>query len=243
MAKAVYTTPGLAIADVEAAVAAALSWDVTNATQLANIDAAITVAGQSATIYGGKTWWWLRNTAAFATVASTAGYTLRTVNTNAMADLFAVEGIWRDATRHRMVQIPKWKYDDLNDAAIAAPNRPVRYAIGADMTVYLWPTPDAVYTMDVSYVRRHSKIASAGSSDSALIVPAEFQWGVYVIGATWLLKNDSINPMALSQSPQWVETMRQMEAADPTENYDLNSDNRNGRTEGFDPDPSRDYPL
>jgi hypothetical protein len=242
MAKVVYTAPGLLIADVEAAVAAALTFSVSDATQLAMIDQAITVAGQAAAMF--KPWWWLKATATFPTVASTKGYALRTVNTNAMTDLFAVEGIWHNAIVSRLVQIPMWKYNELNDTDTASTTgQPGYYAIGADMTAYLWPTPDAVYTMNVSYIKRHSKITNAGSTDGALIVPAEFHWGVYVIGATWLLKNNSIDPMALSQSPHWVETIRQMESADPTTNYDLNSFDRNGRNEGFDPDPSRGYPL
>lgn len=237
MAKVAFQSPGMTVAEVESSIASILGWDSPSAAQLTIIDQAVTSAGQSACSWLGRSWWFLSSTNSFATVASTASYNLRTVNTAAMADLYAVEGLWLDSATQRLMLITPEQYNQWNQYTPQS-GRPTHYAIMGDPpTAYLYPTPSAIYTVNVAYQRRHSKITNAGSTDAALIIPAEFHYGVYVDGAVWLIKNSTTNPMALSQSPYWVETMRNMANSDPSDKYDQHSQERRGSS-AIDTDPT-----
>ena len=90
--------------------------------------------------------------------------------------------------------------------------------------LFLLPPPDnANDLLHISYLRQHSKIDTASATTSttaALLVPAEFQWGVYIAGATWLIRNETLNPDALRGCPEFAATMGRMASADPSHDYD-----------------------
>ena len=218
MAKVDYQAPGLSVAEVLALVGHVMDWDVTDAASAASVRIfqAVTAAGQAASLWRKQKWWWLRATATFPTVAATASYTLRTVNINAMASLWSVEGVWY-GDDWRITPID-WDHYRQNLLINADTGLPTRYVVmGEPPTIYLYPTPTAVETIYVDYLKRHSKITgdASGSSDAALIVPPEFHLPVYVDSAAWLLKHDTIDPMALEQFPAFVGAMQRMAEADP----------------------------
>lgn len=103
---------------------------------------------------------------------------------------------------------------------------PLFYTLhGEPPQVFIWPPPDDTKKLHLNWIRRHSKIVSsqvvAGtySSDSALLVPAEFRWGTYVSGGIWLLKHETTDPASLRNCPVFMETILRMGAADP-QKYD-----------------------
>ena len=240
MAKVAYTAPGLLIADVEARIAAVLGMSVATAADLALIDQMITLAGQAATQWQGRVWWWARSTGDFDTVDTTKSYVLSTVNTADMADIYAPLAMWRE-DETRLVKIPKLQYDEWNNT-LSTTGAPYHYALdGQTLTAHLWPTPDDAYTIYVSYMVRHSKITSAGSTDAALIVPPEFQWGVYIDGAVWLLRHEKTDPFELENCDAFVNTMTRMAAQNPDEYYDQESSDRNGSNDPSVPPDRRSW--
>jgi len=106
--------------------------------------------------------------------------------------------------------------------------KPLRYSLWGDLYMGVIPPPDDAYVLTIPYIKRHGKIANATASDAALIVPAEFHWGVYVAGAIWLLKHETIDPIALEDCPVFQHTMERMAMADPS-GYD------DGTTAGWSP--------
>ena len=215
MAKAVYVAPGMTIAEIEAAVARSLDWDVTNATELAKIDEAVTACGIAASTWNGRPWWWLETSDTFPTVDGTASYVLRTVDSSAMANLLAVKRAYVN-TKWELTPMQWEEYRRLSTLVTAPEGHPYKYVVyGSTPTMYLYPTPGSVLTITVDYTQRHSKITSAGSEEAALIVPGEYQWGIYVNGATWLIKHETLDPSALEQCPAFVSAMGRMGASDP----------------------------
>jgi len=83
--------------------------------------------------------------------------------------------------------------------------------------LWLWPAPDDAYDMFVDYTKRHSKITggSSGSNDMELLVPAEFQTGIYIDGAQWLLSHDVHDSAPLKECPGWMDAIDRMTAAAP----------------------------
>lgn len=191
----------------------------TNAVALAKIDQAISMAGLACATWEGSDWWWLHSTGSFATVASTASYALRTVNTNNMPALWSVDRAYYD---------DDWALEPVSwgeyqrwyrlERPSADTSKPLKYAItGEAPYMYVWPIPDAAYTINIDYPKRHSKITNADSDDAALIVPAEFQWGIYVLGAEWLIRHETFDPASLRDCPGFVEAINRMKASDPTQ--------------------------
>lgn len=217
MAKVAYTAPVMLVSEVEAAVAAATGLKVATTTELTLIDEAITSAGLAASRWDGKDWWWLRGTGSFPTVADQVSYVLRTVNSNDMASLWAVQAVYYDDDWP--LGVLAWdvyqQWYRLNRPT-ANTTKPLQYAVtGEAPSMYLRPIPDAAYTLYVDYTKRHSKITSTGSLDTALIVPGEFHMGVYVAGAIWLLQHNTSDPLRLRDCPLFAEAMGQMTGADP----------------------------
>ena len=116
----------------------------------------------------------------------------------------------------------------------ASPGIPYQYAIrsepptsgsGSDPHLYLWPPPSDEYDINVTYKKRHSKITpiTTGSEDFALIVPAEFQEGIYVEGAAWILTHEGVDSAPLSSCPGFMETIRRMYANEPNARPDHDS--------------------
>ena len=162
-----------------------------------------------------------------------AGYPLQTVNSALLQDIWAPIKVWIDTDYY----LAKWSKDQYDDWAVMdwSVGQPYAYAIAGERyydttgslfhpgtLIYLAPIPDTEYVINVSYVRRHSKITdgASGSLDEALIVPAEYQGSVYVDGAVYLLKNNTTDPTALQNSARFVSAMKRMAASDPEVNYD-----------------------
>lgn len=227
MAKYLYASPALTVAAVEARVASYLNLSTADATTLARIDEAITVAGQEAVLWQNRPWSWARKRSSFDTVAATKSYALRTVNAAAMTDILAPVWLWW-GTSHRLVPITKDEYDD-NDVTTTSTGTSYWYALSGDAACYLWPTPSAVATVSVAYVQRHSKVegGAAGSDDTVLIVPAEFHRRIYVEGAVWLLRHETLDAKSLYDCPAYVQGCRDMAAVEQT-GYDeaFGSDSR-----------------
>ncbi|MBS3821708.1 MAG: hypothetical protein KGY81_08100 [Phycisphaerae bacterium] len=209
-----FQSPGLTIEEVETLVANATGLDTGTTAELTRIDQAITLAGQFACTCEGRSWWFLWADGTFDTVASTASYDLRTVNSNDMEDILVPVRVWRSTTP--LTPMSFLAYRDLTRSQSTVPTgAPDSYAIDGDLTMYLYETPDDAYTMYVDYYKRHSKVTNTGSTDAALIIPAEFQFGIYVSGAEWLLRHENIDPSSLLQCEPFLRTIERMDAAQP----------------------------
>ena len=75
----------------------------------------------------------------------------------------------------------------------------------------------------VDYMKRHSEITSAGSSDAALIIPAEYHMDFYVESAIWLLRHEKVDTASLAQCPAFVAGIERMSASAPSEYDDTDS--------------------
>lgn len=222
--------PGLSLSEVETLIETMMDWDKSVGATMTKIDQAITAAGQAACMWEGRDWWWLHDTGNFDTVDGTASYALRTVNSNDMEDLWAVEAVFYDDD-HRLTPMTWDEYRETKviEYAAAAEGIPTQYAVtGEAPSIYPWPVPGAAYTLYVNYIKRHSKITNAGSTDADLIVPAEFQYQVYVDGAAWLLRHETIDPADLAGSPHFKSAMERMAKAAP-QHYDLEDQTGNFR--------------
>lgn len=188
---------------------------------------AITAAGRAAATWRGSPWWWQEAVGSFSTVVSTSTYALRSINNSDMSNLWSVQrAYWdddwplaninyRDMQMRRRILQPTGSNSDSFEYAISR-NPP---------TLYLNPPPNtSSTTIFVDYISRHPQIdVSAFNSD--LIVPAEFQDGVYLAGAMWFMRNDVGPAPNLEDCPGFVEAMRRMAASDPTQ-YDDRPENR-----------------
>lgn len=98
-------------------------------------------------------------------------------------------------------------------------SKPERYAIsGGTPKLWFYPLADAAYNIRMNLVKRHSKIVggTSGAEDSCLIIPAEFQWDLYVNGAEWLLKHETADPSSLRDCPAFMAGIARMAGDDPT---------------------------
>lgn len=159
-------------------------------------------------------------------VMAAHAYPLRTINTKALEDIHAPLSVRVDDD-YALTKADKEEYDDwMTYHASGGRGQPQRYALWGDLMIGLMPIPDAAYMMTIPYVQRHSKIASTTAAEGALIVPAEFHREVYVDGALWLLRHETVDAAALASSPAWVAVMQRMAAADPSRFYDAPTDRR-----------------
>lgn len=100
--------------------------------------------------------------------------------------------------------------------ATVAAGQPYQYCIsGEEPYIHLWPAASSALDIYIDVVRRHSKITSVGSTDTALIIPAEFQWGTYVQGSQWILQQERMAEANLRECPALVDTIDRMAMADP----------------------------
>lgn len=213
-----YAAPGYSVSEIEGRVAKACGLSTSDTDSLALIDEAITVAGQTAQTWEGRNWHWALGKNTFSTVDGTGDYALRTVNSSAMADLYAPTRVWVADD----YQLGKKTYEQYQDWVVYAfaEGEPLEYALSGDLTMHLMPVPNAVYTITVAYLKRHSKISSGAG---LLSVPAEFHRPVYVDGAVWLIKND-LNAGGLANAEFFIRAMQRMAAADPSQYYDVMND-------------------
>lgn len=223
-ASGTFAVSGYTVAELELLVEQATGLNMDDAEELKRIDQAITAAGHAAATWNGHGWWWTQaSLATFDTEDGVSAYNLRTVNSNAMQDIHAIQQIIFEDDYKLGKFHDKIEYDN-NVTMFTNTGKPTRYAIWGDLSIGLADKiPGDTYTLTVSYLKHHSEITGAGSSDAALIVPSDFQWGVYVAGATWLLRRDTLKPASLKECPAFVEAMERMAAADPSADYDQNA--------------------
>lgn len=171
---------------------------------------AITYCGRAASTWRGESWWWLQDgTGNFAQVSGTGSYTLRTVNSSDMSDLMRVTRVYYDDDwslkpitwrRYRMDQATA-----LNDTN----SRPTAYTvIGTSPKIYLLPEPNTTDTIYVDYLKVHNAISIG--TDSSLIVPEEYQEGIYVDGPLWVLRKEISSGESLEQCRGFMEAINRM---------------------------------
>lgn len=154
----------------------------------------------------------------------TGAYTA-TAAAQIMLDLYKIRRVYYDDNQ----TIQPQDFDVLRKKVVllSTSGRPYLYSLspgdttatGVEPYLWLWPAPNDEYDITVDYIRRHSKITLAASTDSALIVPDEAKYGVYVEGATWLLKHDTLSPMSLRQCPGFMGAIDILTQSD---HYDVN---------------------
>jgi hypothetical protein len=166
--------------------------------------------------------------------ASTGGmlysgdYTLRTVNSNEMASLRAVERVYNDDDW--ILQPVKWRsYRSANQIAYNQnENRSTAYSVTEQSNtgpiLHLLPIPNTTDRIYVDYAKFHKKIA-LGVADTELIIPFDYQEGAYIAGATFLLRRDVGDIASLKQCPEFVEAMDRMQASNPL-SYDKDPDDQ-----------------
>ncbi len=155
-------------------------------------------------------------------------YLLRAVNSNDMAAMRAVERVYFD---------DDWTLTPISYRAYRAAqavsfdqteNRSTSYTVTETVAdgpiLHLLPTPNTTDTIFVDYLIFHKKIVFTG--DANLIIPFDFQEGVYVGGASWLLRRDVGDTASLASCPEFVEAMDRMQQShtmsydkDPADQY------------------------
>ena len=158
-------------------------------------------------------------------------YPLRQVNGTLMTDLFVPVRIGVDDD-WLAVFIPRTEWMHWFLTTPATVSQPSAYTIFEDdyaayaesktytreLYLGLQPAPDtASRLITVDYIVRHSKITDgdSGSEDAALIVPADFHYGVYVQGAVKLLKKQTLDPSFLIEDGEFRQTMERMALVAP----------------------------
>jgi len=195
-----------------------LGWDTaTDAIKLL-ICQAITEAGQTAATWRGIPWWWLHTTGSFPTVDGTASYALRTVNEASMSSLYAIERVFFDDENDILpMSWQEYQHWYTTERVSGATGTPTHYVVnGEPPLIHFMPVPDAASTINVAYVMKHRTIV--GTDTTGLIVPDEFQGGIYVSGASWILRNRNTDLEALTKCEPFVEAIYRMIDAQP-ENY------------------------
>ncbi|MBE3118781.1 MAG: hypothetical protein IMZ50_08510 [Candidatus Atribacteria bacterium] len=169
------------------------------------------------------------------------GFPLRTVNSSAMTAILGVTGVWW-GTSYQLKSIPWNIYIEWHTTQASSSGGDAwLYAVNGDApTIYFWNLPTSAATITVAHIKRHSKITSAGSTDAALIVPAEYHYGIYVDGAVFAIRNRVMSPQGMYGNPDFVEALETMWGSRP-EDYDTNSQARGG-SNNVDPRDERHYP-
>jgi len=187
---------------------------------------ALTAAGQAAASWDGTDWWWLHDTGEFSGVVGTGKYALRIVNGSDMSDLHSIEAVYFDDDRllHN-ITILEWRAWNRIINPTDTNAEPTSYAVSDEPpNIYLAPTPSTTDSIYVDYIKHHPKISSS-SADSKLIIPFEFQTGIYFSGAMYLLREDIGTSPSLKDCPGFIEAIERMYAADPT-GYDQRPENQ-----------------
>ncbi len=145
--------------------------------------------------------------------ASVYQYALRTINSAAMASLRTVERVYYEDDWHlEPMSYRDFKEWDRLDRPTAGATKPNWYMLtGTTPILWLKDMPNAVWTIYVDYIQRHSEIASG--LDAELIVPEAFQDGVYRDGGLWWLRHETESMASWEDCPGFVEAMNRMQAA------------------------------
>ncbi len=203
-----------------------LSWDNTDSDLKDRVYEALSASAVAACKWNNRRWEFLRKDSTFPTVDGTASYILTTVNSNAMADMDYVTSVWWNystTSRSRLDQITFDQYTELAETQTTSAVSTSYCIYGGKM--YFHPKPNAVKTISVYYIRKHGLI-NASSVQADFIIPGEYHFSLYVDGACWLLRHDTVDPMALYQSPSFVQALEEMasnapDEQDPTNNVNL----------------------
>jgi len=158
-------------------------------------------------------------------------YPIRQVNGQLMGDCYSILRMGLD-TDFWLAQVSKDRWDSLLLTTSNTSGDPNCYCIFEDiyaayagtpvytreLYVGVWPAPsDNETVITVPYVRAHGGVvtnSSTGSEDAALIVPREFQHGVYIDGAIYLLKRQTQDQSSLNESEAFRAVMSRMGEAE-----------------------------
>ncbi len=160
-------------------------------------------------------------------------YALRTVNGSIMADLYSVERVYFDdervltPTSYRRIR----GLDSISHSLTE--NEPTEYGLKTTSdgpVIYLNPTPNTTDVLHIDYIPIHNKVAAG--ADSYLIIPPEFQEGIYVAGSLFLLRTDIGDIASLRECPGFMEAIDRMSTSDLM-GYDDDQSNKYGDTDGF----------
>ena len=177
----------------------------------AEIYEAITAAGRIASTWMGEDWWWMHATGSFTTVDGTASYALRTVNSSAMANLYAIEQAWLD-DEATLTPVRESVYRTWHTTVYVAGNetKPTHYVqTGEAPVMWLQGVPDDAYTINIRYKKKHPVI-DAAAANADLLIPSEFQDGIYYAGALFLLRNEIDKAASLDSCPAFIEAINRM---------------------------------
>ena len=136
---------------------------------------------------------WMFGTSSFPTVADTAQYDLRSVNSAAMVDLMAVELMW--ITRSQWLRPKPRRWLNRQKAVSTDSGTPTNYVMVAESTAELWPTPSSVKTIQVAYQKRAGKVAG----DDDILVPADFHDALLVESRIHYRLNMLKEPLSVNQ--------------------------------------------
>ena len=146
-------------------------------------------------------------------------YILRTVNSSNLSAIRDVIRIYYD-DEHPLKQISFAEYSSKSALSMKIElGTPTEYAISEGIVgpiLHLLPTPDEETRMFVDFKRFHKKL-KIDTTSANLIVPMEFQEGVYVDGATWLLRSEVAGASSLKECPGFMEAIDRMSGAEPTD--------------------------
>lgn len=147
-----------------------------------------------------------------------SNYTLRSVNSNDMATLLRVLRVYYDDD-HPLKHISIREYRNRIATGMSmTENRPTEYTVtGKAPILHLLPVPNTTDPIFVDYIQSHGAISSG--TDTDLIVPPEYQEGVYVDGPLFILRRDVGDIATLDQCPGFAEAMGRMYQSRP-ESYD-----------------------
>jgi len=163
-------------------------------------------------------------------------YPLRTISlTGAVTATDASKVAWQAWAIQRIFYDNKWPLNPISWPQMrqrirllrtVGASKPYQYCIrGEEPYLYVWPAAGAALDIYLDIILRHSKVTNAGSTDTALLIPAEFQWGTYVQGAQWLLNNERKGDADIRQCPALLEAVDRMAEADPTRYDDVDPTN------------------
>tara|TARA_Y100000310_G_scaffold270731_1_gene284736 strand:- start:228 stop:974 length:747 start_codon:yes stop_codon:yes gene_type:complete len=212
-----YQAPLMTSTNIRARPFTLMGWDSSDSDRQAQVYEALTAAATAACKWNNYRWWFMRKDSTFPTVSGTASYDLTTVNSNAMADMDYPTSVWWQHSTTSRARLDLISFDEYADRAEAQTTgaTSTAYALYGG-NFYLHPEPNAVKTISVYYMRKHGLI-NATTAATDFIIPGEFHRPLYVDGACWLLRHATVDPMALYQSPAFVEALNRMAANAPDE--------------------------
>jgi len=203
---------GYTIAELLTKISTLIGWSSPDSAQNTRMYQAITSCALAASTWKGSEWSWLRDTGTVTTADGTASYALRTT----ISDLWAVERAYYDDD-WPLAPVSWRDYQEWYTLVrpTAGTNQPSGYVVrGEPPYIHLQPVPASAYTINIDYIKRHGTV-NGSAADSVLIVPREFQEGIYVDAAVWMLRSELTESFSLTECPPFMETIGRMVASSP----------------------------